>query len=119
MVLDDVMLKTLNGKTRGITWKLTRTLEDLDYADDICLMAHKQTDMHEKLKDLVKESSKVGLKVNIDKTKELRINTKNTSFLSIEGSDIEIVDSFTYLGSNIAANGGAIKDIELRIQKAR
>ena len=50
------------------------------------------------------ESTKVGLKINIGKTKELRVNSKTSSAC---GSIIELVNSFTYLGSNIAANGGA------------
>ena len=119
IVLDEVLIKTVEGKARGITWKLTRTLEDLDYADDICLLAHKQSDMQHKVNDLVNESTKVGLKINIEKTKELRINSNNSTNVSVGGTDIELVDSFTYLGSNIAADGGALKDIDARIQKAR
>ena len=83
----------MEGKARGITWKLTRTLEDLDYADDICLLAHKQSDMQHK--------------INIEKTKEFRINSNSSTNVSVGGTDIELGDSFTYLGSNIAADGEA------------
>jgi hypothetical protein len=38
IVMDYIMKKVITNKKRGITWKLTERLEDLDYADDICLL---------------------------------------------------------------------------------
>jgi hypothetical protein len=49
--------------------KLTQTLEDLDYADDICLLSLKFVHMPGKINDLQQESIKAGLKMNIGKTK--------------------------------------------------
>jgi hypothetical protein len=40
LLMDKVMRAATAGSVRGITWKLTQTLEDLDYADDICLLSH-------------------------------------------------------------------------------
>jgi hypothetical protein len=40
LVLDKVLPASLDGKARDIRWKLTETLEDLDYADDIYLLTH-------------------------------------------------------------------------------
>ena len=59
------MIETVEGKAWGFTWKLKKTLEDLDYADDICLLAHIQSDMQHKVDDLVTESTKVGLKIGL------------------------------------------------------
>ncbi|KAJ4442748.1 hypothetical protein ANN_04339 [Periplaneta americana] len=56
---------------RGIRWGLSGRLEDLDYADDICLLAHSFKDMKAKLQQLEKEAQKAGLQININKTKEL------------------------------------------------
>jgi hypothetical protein len=39
------MKKVIANKKRGITWKLTERLEDLDYADDICLLSQSHKDM--------------------------------------------------------------------------
>jgi hypothetical protein len=39
-VLDEVLRWSLDGKMRGILWKLTEHLEDLDYADDIVLLSN-------------------------------------------------------------------------------
>jgi hypothetical protein len=43
-------------------------LEDLDFADDICLLAQRFCDMEEKLKRLKEEAELVGLRININKT---------------------------------------------------
>jgi hypothetical protein len=45
VVLDGVLNEVFSKKARGISWKLTQTLEDLDYGDSICLLAHKWSDM--------------------------------------------------------------------------
>jgi hypothetical protein len=57
---------------------LMDTTEDLEYADDLCLLGHRFSDMQEKISKLEKESEIVGLRINIAKTKELRINSINT-----------------------------------------
>ena len=50
-------------------------LEDLDHADDICLIAQRFCGMEEKLKRLKEEAELVGLHININKTKGMRVNT--------------------------------------------
>jgi hypothetical protein len=77
VVMDKVMRAVTAGSFRSITWKLTQTLEDLDYADDICLLSRKFVHMQDKINDLQQESIKAGLKINIGKTKEMKINAKN------------------------------------------
>ena len=42
-------------------------LEDLDYADDICLLAQRFCGMDEKLKRLKEEAESAGLYININK----------------------------------------------------
>ena len=64
-----------NNTQRAIRWTLTDRLEDLDYADDISLLAHTFNDIRTKLQRLHHETAKVGLKINISKTKEIRIHT--------------------------------------------
>jgi hypothetical protein len=74
VVLDKVMRASLDGKARGIRWKLTETLEDLDYADDICLLSHSQAHVQSKSNNLCYESKNAGLEINFSKTEELRVN---------------------------------------------
>jgi len=52
-------------------------LENLDYADDICLLAQRFCDIEEKLKRLKEEAKLVGLHININKTKGMRVNKSN------------------------------------------
>ena len=49
-------------------------MEDLDYADDICLLAQKVCDMEEKLKRIKEEAELVVLHINIKKTRGVRIH---------------------------------------------
>jgi hypothetical protein len=50
-------------------------LEDLDFADDSFLLSEAHREMQAKLGDLTKEAGKLGLAINIKKTKALRVNT--------------------------------------------
>jgi hypothetical protein len=75
--------------------------------------------MQAKLDNLVKESQKVGLRVNIEKTKDLRVNSRTMTAFKIGEEPIERVDDFLYLGSKIDEDGGTLLDIQQRINKAR
>ena len=76
MTLDFTMKQTTKGAHRGISWKLGKQLEDLEYADDIVFFSHRFTDMQAKIGKLNGEGAKVGLKINIRKTKIMRFNIK-------------------------------------------
>jgi hypothetical protein len=52
-------------------------LENLDFADDICILAQSFKDMEAKLTDLKVEAQSIGMKINSQKTKEMRVNPKN------------------------------------------
>jgi hypothetical protein len=93
-------------------------LEDLDFADDICLLSHTRQHMQEKTK-LQEIAGLTGLEINTHKTKTMRIEAKQTTSISLNGQPIEVVDKFTYLESCISRTGGTKEDIEGRINKAR
>lgn len=61
----------------------------------------------------------VGLKINATTTKMMRISTKCSDVVFIEGEQVEEVDEFTYLGSIVRKMGGTDEDIQARIGKAR
>jgi hypothetical protein len=79
LVLDRIMRKTLGGRKRGILWNMRDRLEDLEFADDICLLAQRLRDMKEKLKRLQGETELAGLNINVKKTKEMRVNVTTTT----------------------------------------
>lgn len=118
LVLDWVMRK-VNAGGRGIQWTLTERLEDIDFADDLALMAQRARDMEESFSRLVRYAGQVGLQVNMIKTKLMRINTTASCTLTINGVSINETESFCYLGSVLASDGGANLDVKSRIQKAR
>uniref|UniRef100_A0A8D8XXM4 Craniofacial development protein 2 n=1 Tax=Cacopsylla melanoneura TaxID=428564 RepID=A0A8D8XXM4_9HEMI len=118
MVLDGVMRRVITTP-RGIQWRLTQQIEDLDFADDICFMSHKIEDMKGKIQDLKNEGRKVGLKINTSKTKEMRINCKINTPLTVDSEIIESVDQFQYLGSIVDKQGGSDIDVDQRIRKAK
>ena len=122
LVMDAVAKRATLDKPRGIVWnplEPSKRLESLDYADDKCELSHKISDMQHKLDDLAIESAKVGLKINANKTKELRINADSNQQLTLNNQPVERVSEFLYLGSIVTEDGGAAKDVESRIKKAR
>ena len=81
-----------------------RNINNLRYADDTTLMAQSE----EELKSLLKvkeESGKIGLKLNIQKTK-IMASGPITSW-EIDGKTVETVAGFIFLGSKITADGAA------------
>jgi hypothetical protein len=75
--------------------------------------------MKYKLRRLKDEAKRVGLKINIAKTKKMRIKTANSDSLLLNDNLFERVNQFTYIGSIIDESGGTETDVATRIQKAR
>jgi hypothetical protein len=74
---------------KGIRTNLTSWLEDLDYADDLCLLSLTLSDMKHKFRRLEDEAKRVGLKTNIAKTKEMRIMSANSDSVYLNFKLIE------------------------------
>lgn len=119
ITIDEVMRKVNNNSSGGINWYLTQKLEDLDYADDISLLAQTHEDLQRRINKLAKCAAEVGLEININKTKVMRGNTNNTRPITIGDTSIEDVDKFNYLGSVITKEGGTKDDIDNKLMKAR
>jgi hypothetical protein len=75
--------------------------------------------MQSKLTDLHNISQKIGLEINYSKTEEIRINIKLKNAITPEHRDIKRAPNFTYLRSKVSEDGGAAKDIDIRIHKER
>lgn len=61
----------------------------------------------------------VGLKINTEQTKIMRIHTQQEISVTLSGSDVEKVQHFIYFGSIISKIGGTDEDMKARIVKAR
>jgi hypothetical protein len=64
-----------------------------------------------KLKDLINKAEKIGLVINVKKTKAVRVNKSKTDPFTLRCESIEDVDSFIYLGSMVAEDGGAVQEV--------
>ena len=80
-----------------------RNLNNLRYADDTTLLAESEEELKSLLMKVKEESEKVGLKLNIQKTK-IMTPSPITSW-QIDGETMETVSDFIFLGSKITADG--------------
>ena len=88
-----------------------RNINNLRYADDTTLMAESEEEQLKSLLIKVKEESeKVGLKLNIQKTK-IMASGPITSW-QIDGETVETVSDFIFLGSKITADGDCSHEIK-------
>jgi hypothetical protein len=71
-------------------------LEDLDFADDICMLSHRYQDMQHQATSLEDRAKQTGLLINPQKTKTMRTNTTQTDQLTIRDAEVENVEQFTY-----------------------
>ena len=78
-----------------------RNINNLRYADDTTLMAESEEELKSLLIKMKVESEKVGLKLNIEKTK-IMASGPITSW-EIDGEKVETVSDFIFLGSKITA----------------
>ena len=83
LVLDWVSKNVYEGKRLGLQRTLTQRLEDLDYADELCLLTHRLVHMKEKGERLQETGGQVGLKISIQKTKEMRIDVRQQESLEL------------------------------------
>ena len=115
----DWIMRKVTQQRNGLPWTFDGQLHDLDFADDLCLIAQTFNHAQQKTQMLQDEARKHGLKVNIGKTKSMRINNKNNTALKINDEELEDVEHFQYLGSIINRTGGTEQDVKARIKKAQ
>ena len=94
-----------------------RNINNLRYADDTILMAESEEKLKSLLMKVKVESEKVGLKLNIQKTK-IMASGPITSW-EIDGETVEIVSEFIFLVSKITADGDCSHEIKRRLLLGR
>ena len=103
--------ETLEETQAGI--KIARiNISNLRYADDTTLMAESE-ELKSLLMKVKEESEKVGLKLNIQKTK-IMASGPITSW-QIDGKTVKTVTDFIFLGSKITADGDCSHEIKRRL----
>ena len=92
-------------------------INNLRYEDDTTLMAESEEELKSLLMKVKKESEKVGLKLNIQKTK-IMASGSITSW-QIDGKTVETVADFILGGSKITADGDCSHEIKRRLLLGR
>ena len=94
-----------------------RNINNLRYADGTTLMAESEEELNTLLMKVKEESEKVGLKLNIQKTRIMA--TGPITSWQICGETIEIVRDFIFLGSKITADGEHSHEIKRHLLLGR
>ena len=94
-----------------------RNINNFRYADDTTLMAESEEELKSVLMKVKVESEKVGLKLNIQKTK-IMASGLITSW-EIDGETVETVSEFIFGGSKITADGDCSHEIKRRLLLGR
>ena len=94
-----------------------RNINNLRYADDTTLMAKSEEELKSLLMKVEEESEKVGLKLNIQKTKIMASGP--VASWQIDGETVETVPDFIFLGSKITAVGDCSHEIKRRLLLGR
>ena len=90
-----------------------RNINNLRYADDTTLMAESEEKLMSLLIKVKEESEKVGLKLNIQKTKTMASGPIIS--WQIDGETMQTVADFIFLGSKITADGDCSHEIKRRL----
>ena len=94
-----------------------RNINNLRYADDTTLMAESEEDLKSLLMKVKEESKKVGLKLNIQKTKIMAFSPITSR--QIDGEMVETVADFIFWGSKITADGDCSHEMKRRLLLGR
>ena len=94
-----------------------RNINNLRYADDTTLMAESEEELKSLLMKVKMESEKVGLKLNIQKTK-IMASGPITSW-EIDGKTVETVSDFIFLSSKITTDGDCSHEIKRCLLRGR
>ena len=94
-----------------------RNINNLRYAHDTTIMAQSEEELKNLLMKVKEESEKVGLKLNIQKTKIMASGT--ISSWEIDGETVETVSDFIFWGSKISADGDWSHEIKRHLLLGR
>ena len=96
---------------------VARNINNLRYADDTTLMAESEEELKSLLMKVKVESEKVGLKLNVQKTKIMASGPIPS--WEIDGETVETVSDFIALGSKVTADGDCSHEIKTRLLLGR
>ena len=108
-----IMRNTRMEEVQAGIKRAVRNINNLRYADDTILMAKSEEELKSHLIKVKEESEKVGLKLNVQKTKIIALGPI-TSW-QIDGKTVETVADFIFLVSKITVDGDCSHEIKRRL----
>lgn len=114
MVMDEIVKESKEACGR-------REMKLMIFADDIVVWGTNSKDVQEQLDTLNEKVEKYGMRFNVDKSKTMvvtRGEREGKGQINIRGQEIELVDSFKYLGSELMQNGRMEVEISKRVQQS-
>ena len=98
-------------------WKVNQLL----FADDTVLVAESEEDLQKLVTEFERVCTRRKLKVNVAKSKVMRstrANDRAETRISMNGEQLEEVDSFKYLGSHVTKAGTVDEEVKYRVKEA-
>ena len=105
--------ETLGWQKHKLESRFPGEISIITYADDTTLMSESEEELKSLLMKVKEESEKVGLKLNIQKTKIMASGPITSC--GIDGETVEAVSAFIFLGSKITADGDWSHEIKRRL----
>ena len=84
-----------------------QTITDVDYADDIALLANTPAQAETLLHCLERAAAGIGLHINADKTEYMCFNQRS-NISTLKGGPLKLLEKFTYLGSSVSSTEKSI-----------
>jgi hypothetical protein len=118
LVLDWALKKAVTAGD-GVMCSDLDVVCDLEYADDIAILQPDEASCQSLLDRIAESAGRLGLTIKPAKTKAMSFHLPSPPVLWVGGTQIEVVSTFTYLGSVISSEKvSAAEDITVRIAKA-
>ena len=112
-----IMINTAPEEAQAENKITGRYINNLRYADDTTLMAESEEELKSLLMNVKEDSEKVGLKLNIQKTKTM--TSGPITLWQIDRETVKTVSDFIFLGSKITADGDCSHEIKRRLLLGR
>ena len=106
------------ARLRAKTKVMEVLIREMLFADDAALTSHTEDGLQELVSRLSHACKEFGLTISLKKTNILAQDTDSPPDISIDGTHLDVVESFTYLGSTISSSLSLDAEISTRIGKA-
>ena len=113
----DWILRVLD-KYKGVAVSPSFSVTDLDYADDVDMLAESVAEAQAMINDMAVKELSTGLQISLPKTKSMQTEWMDETPVALNGNQIEDVQSFKYLASMVNPAGESSEEIQSRISSA-